>query len=54
MSAKVVFGLIALMFAAMLVLYINLSGNVLIGVVAASVMIVVGFSSPPSLAASSA
>ncbi|MEP7366085.1 MAG: oligopeptide transporter, OPT family [Acidobacteriota bacterium] len=43
MSAKVVFALIGIMFLAMLVLYINLSGNVLIGAVAAVVMIVVGF-----------
>jgi uncharacterized oligopeptide transporter (OPT) family protein len=43
MSSKMVFGLIGLMFLAMLGLYISLSGNVLVGTVAAVVMIVVGF-----------
>jgi len=43
MSSKVVFGLIGVMFLAMVALYISLSGNVLVGVVAAVVMIVVGF-----------
>jgi len=43
MSAKVVFALIGIMFLVMIALYINLSGNVLVGVVAAVIMIVVGF-----------
>ncbi|MCC6292948.1 MAG: oligopeptide transporter, OPT family [Bryobacterales bacterium] len=43
MSAKVVFALIAVMFVAMLVLYVSLSGDLLVGAVAAVVMLVVGF-----------
>lgn len=43
MSAKVVFALIAVMFVVMLVLYVSLSGDLLVGVVAAVVMLVVGF-----------
>ncbi len=43
MSAKAVFALIAVMFVAMLVLYVSLSGDLLVGAVAAVVMLVVGF-----------
>ena len=43
MSSKVVFSLIGLMFALMIALYIYFSGNVLAGVVAAVVMLLVGF-----------
>lgn len=43
MSAKVVFALIAVMFVVMLVLYVSLSGDLLVGAVAAVVMLVVGF-----------
>lgn len=43
MSSKVVFGLIGVMFALMIALYIYLSGNVVGGVVAAIVMLLVGF-----------
>lgn len=43
MSSKVVLALIGVMFLAMIALYIYLSGNVVAGVVAAVVMLVVGF-----------
>jgi putative OPT family oligopeptide transporter len=43
MSAKAVFGLLAVMFAAMLGLYVWISGDVVAGVVAAVVMFVIGF-----------
>ncbi len=43
MSSKVVFGLIALMFVAMCVLYVHISGLVWPAILAALVMIVVGF-----------
>jgi putative OPT family oligopeptide transporter len=43
MSSKVVFSLIALVFAVMIVLYIYLSGHVVAGFVAAGVMLVLGF-----------
>ena len=43
MSSKVVFSLIALMFAAMIVLYVYLSGQALGGVVAAIVMLIIAF-----------
>lgn len=43
MSAKAVFALIAVMFVVMLVLYVSLSGDLLVGAVAAVVMLVVGF-----------
>jgi putative OPT family oligopeptide transporter len=43
MSAKVVFGLIAIVFALMIVLYIYVSGLVMAGIVAAVVMLIVGF-----------
>ncbi|HSU31604.1 MAG TPA: oligopeptide transporter, OPT family [Bryobacteraceae bacterium] len=43
MSSKIVFSLIALVFAVMIVLYIYLSGHVLAGLVAAGVMLVLGF-----------
>jgi putative OPT family oligopeptide transporter len=43
MSSKVVFGLIAVVFALMIVLYIYVSGLVMAGIVAAIVMLIVGF-----------
>jgi putative OPT family oligopeptide transporter len=43
MGSKTVLGLIAVMFAAMLALYVYISGNVVAGVVAAVVMLIVGF-----------
>jgi len=43
MSSKVVFGLIGLMFLLMIALYVYLSGNTTGGIVAAIVMILVGF-----------
>ncbi len=43
MSSKVVFSLIAVMFGLMLILYVYLSGQVMVGVVAAVVMLVMGF-----------
>src|ERR1700689_1174447 len=43
MSAKVVFGLIGITFALMIVLYIYVSGLVMAGIVAAVVMLIVGF-----------
>ena len=43
MSSKVVFGLIALMFLFMIALYIQLSGQVLSGVVAAVAMLIIAF-----------
>jgi putative OPT family oligopeptide transporter len=43
MSSKLVFALIGLMFVVMLFLYISISGNALVGTVAAVVMLVVGF-----------
>src|ERR1700737_3407144 len=43
MSSKVVFGLIAVMFALMLVLYFYLSGQVAVEIVAGIVMLIVGF-----------
>lgn len=43
MSAKTVFGLIALMFGCMIALYIYLSGRVMIGLIAAVVMLVIAF-----------
>jgi len=43
MSSKVVFALIGLMFLVMLALYISISGNLVVGAVAAIVMIVIGF-----------
>src|ERR1700722_1801813 len=43
MSAKTVFGLIAVVFALMIVLYIYVSGLVMAGIVAAVVMLIVGF-----------
>ena len=43
MQSKTVFGLIALMFGFMIALYIYLSGNVVAGVVAAVVMLIIGF-----------
>jgi putative OPT family oligopeptide transporter len=43
MSSKVVFGLIALVFLAMVALYIYFSKNVLGGIVAAVVMLILGF-----------
>jgi putative OPT family oligopeptide transporter len=43
MSSKTVFGLIGLMFIAMIALYIYLSGQVLSGVVAAVVMLIIAF-----------
>ena len=43
MSAKTVFGLIAIVFALMIVLYIYVSGLVMAGIVAAIVMLIVGF-----------
>lgn len=43
MSSKSVFSLIAVMFALMIVLYVYLAGGVLIGTVAAVVMLIAGF-----------
>ena len=43
MSAKVVFGLIAIVFGFMIALYIYVSGLVMAGIVAAVVMLIVGF-----------
>ncbi|MBM3811909.1 MAG: oligopeptide transporter, OPT family [Acidimicrobiia bacterium] len=43
MSSKVVFALIGVMFAAMIALYVYLSGNVTAGLIAALVMLIVGF-----------
>lgn len=43
MSAKTVFGLIAVMFACMIALYVYLSGQVLIGLIAAAVMLIIAF-----------
>jgi putative OPT family oligopeptide transporter len=43
MSAKTVFTLIGVMFAAMIALYVYFSGNVAAGIVAALVMLIVGF-----------
>jgi putative OPT family oligopeptide transporter len=43
MSAKTVFGLIAVVFVLMIVLYIYVSGLVMAGIVAAFVMLIVGF-----------
>jgi putative OPT family oligopeptide transporter len=43
MSSKTVFGLIAIVFALMIVLYIYVSGLVMAGIVAAIVMLIVGF-----------
>jgi putative OPT family oligopeptide transporter len=43
MSAKVVFGLIAIVFVLMCVLYVYVSGLVMAGIVAAVVMLIVGF-----------
>ncbi len=43
MSSKVVFGLIAVMFALMLVLYFFLSGQLLVAIVAGIVMLIMGF-----------
>src|ERR1700737_3001186 len=43
MSSKVVFGLIAVMFALMLVLYFYLSGQVAVEIVAGIVMLIMGF-----------
>jgi len=43
MSAKVVFALIGLVFAVMLGLYVYLSGEVLGGIVAAVIMLIMGF-----------
>src|SRR5258708_30340450 len=43
MGLKTVFGLIAIVFALMIALYIYISGQVLAGVVAAIVMLIVGF-----------
>jgi putative OPT family oligopeptide transporter len=43
MSAKTVFGLIGIVFALMIVLYIYVSGLVMAGIVAAIVMLIVGF-----------
>jgi len=43
MSSKIVFGLIALMFACMIGLYIYLSGQVFIGIVAGVVMLIIAF-----------
>jgi putative OPT family oligopeptide transporter len=43
MSSKVVFALIGVMFALMLALYVYISGQVVAGVVAAIVMLIVGF-----------
>src|SRR5579863_5352469 len=43
MSSKAVFGLIALMFACMIALYIYLSGQVFIGIVAGVVMLIIAF-----------
>lgn len=43
MSSKTVFGMIAVVFAAMIALYIYLSGQVLVGVVAAVIMLIMGF-----------
>src|SRR5580658_1241461 len=43
MSSKVVFGLIAIVFALMCVLYVYVSGLVMAGIVAAVVMLIVGF-----------
>jgi putative OPT family oligopeptide transporter len=43
MSSKVVFGLIGLVFLAMIALYVYFSGNVIAGIVAAIVMLILGF-----------
>jgi putative OPT family oligopeptide transporter len=43
MGSKIVFGLIGVMFLLMIALYVYFSGNVIAGVVAAVVMIIVGF-----------
>jgi putative OPT family oligopeptide transporter len=43
MSSKTVFGLIAIVFALMIILYIYVSGLVMAGIVAAIVMLIVGF-----------
>ena len=43
MSSKVVFGLIAAVFAVMIVLYIYFSGQVVGGLVAAAIMLILGF-----------
>ena len=43
MSSKTIFGLIAVMFALMLALYVYISGDWVAGVVAAIVMLIVGF-----------
>lgn len=43
MSSKTVFGLIAVVFALMIALYVYISGNGLVGIVAGVVMLVVGF-----------
>jgi len=43
MSSKSVFGLIGITFAFMIVLYVYLAGGLMVGVVAAAVMLVVGF-----------
>ena len=43
MSSKTVFGLIAVVFALMVALYVYLSGNGMVGIVAGVVMLVVGF-----------
>src|SRR6185312_3275164 len=43
MSSKAVFGLIGLVFLAMIALYIYLSGHVIAGIVAAIVMLILGF-----------
>ncbi len=43
MSSKIVFSLIVLMFACMIGLYVYLSGQVLIGIIAAVVMLIIAF-----------
>jgi putative OPT family oligopeptide transporter len=43
MSSKTVFGLIGIVFVAMIALYVNFSGNVVGGLVAAVVMLILGF-----------
>jgi len=43
MSSKIVFSLIVLMFACMIALYVYLSGQVMIGLVAAIVMLIIAF-----------
>jgi putative OPT family oligopeptide transporter len=43
MTSKTVFSLIAVVFAAMVALYVYMSGNALVGIVAGVVMLIVGF-----------